>query len=129
MLWAGQVGSDDSQIIAFWRTHHVHGTIFRSSSQHQATVTTHIVRIVLDQFSVQDDGAHFLCRDHPVGRVHLADSVGQEENPLCSRFYHLSQRVLRIYVQIRAPIIQAELCYIIILLEWRRERKPTRSAH
>jgi hypothetical protein len=78
-----------------------------------------VLWIVLNHLSLQDDGSHFVCRDHPVGRVHLADGVGQEQDSLCSRFSYLSQRVLRIYAQIRAPIIQAEPRYDIILLEWR----------
>ena len=47
---------DDSQVFGLWRTYNVQRAISFTPAQHQATVSSHILGIVLDQHTIKDNG-------------------------------------------------------------------------
>jgi hypothetical protein len=42
-------------------------------------MAAHVLRVVLDDFSSQNDAAHLSHTNHSIGARHLPDSVGKEK--------------------------------------------------
>ncbi len=51
-------------------------------SQHQTTVTTRISRVILNEFSLKNNTAHFTRCNHSFRQIHLSHGVRQKQNPL-----------------------------------------------
>lgn len=58
------------------------GAIVVACTMDQATVTTNIVGVVLDNLTVEDDLPHFICRNKLNRRVHGIKRMGKKQNTL-----------------------------------------------
>jgi len=54
----------------------MHGTAIIAEPEHQATMSSHIFRIVFNHFSIKYGTSDFFSEDHSVWSHHLPERVG-----------------------------------------------------
>lgn len=81
----GEIRRYDCQVVLLWRTADMYGAPSVTRTQHQATMSSRIVRIVLDHVALDNHLPDFRPAYHPRGPQHLPQRMGQEQHlSLCS---------------------------------------------
>lgn len=77
----GDIGRDDGQVVGLRCADDVDGAVPDAEPEEEATVTSRIFRVVLEELAGGDYGFDLARRDHPAGPAHLAHRVGQKKDP------------------------------------------------
>jgi hypothetical protein len=86
-----QVGGDDGQVVGFRRADNMERASTFPSAEYQATVSSRIFRIILDDLSCANNPSDFSSTDHSFRSGHLLHSVWEEQNFACRYLANLLQ--------------------------------------
>ena len=83
------IGRNNSQIVFLRGTHYMDCTSLIAKPQHQATMSSRILGIILDDLALLDDLPNFPRAYHALRSIHLTHRMWQKQIPL---FCHLAYR-------------------------------------
>jgi hypothetical protein len=83
------------------------GSLRCTPSKHEATVSTYILGVVLDDLSLQDHCSNFFCSDQIRRRIHSIKGVWQVKNTLSGSVLYCPQDLIgHWYIPLEDRVVQ-----------------------